>query len=128
MEVLLQAMPQEAAALCRRLAQETPAAPAELLEITRCYLAVVEAAAGTNEFLDLPTARAIASALELALAEPTPTHPDHLAALHVAVRYFEEDDDGDPDLESVLGFDDDAQVLNAVLRYIGREDLCIELP
>lgn len=48
-------------------------------------------------------------------------------AVYAAARYFALHDDGNPDLDSVVGFHDDAEVLNAVARYLGRQDLVIEL-
>lgn len=128
MEALLELVPSGTRALCEALANEPCDSRNGLLHRTRAYLTTVEAAAGQNEFLDLPLARAIAVALEQALDHVDPSDERALHALHVAVRYFEEDDDDEPDLESVLGFEDDAQVANVVLRFIGREDLLIEIP
>jgi uncharacterized membrane protein YkvA (DUF1232 family) len=39
--------------------------------------------------------------------------------------YFISSNDEEPDFASPIGFDDDADVLNACLRLAGREDLCI---
>lgn len=44
-----------------------------------------------------------------------------------AVTYFLLEDDEEPDLDSVAGLDDDAEVFNAVARALGREDLVIPL-
>lgn len=41
----------------------------------------------------------------------------------VAVRYFVLQDDGDDDLHSPYGFDDDVEVFNAVVRAIGQPEL-----
>jgi len=43
----------------------------------------------------------------------------------VAVRYFVCRDDGDGDLQSLFGFDDDAEVLNQVVRRLGMTDLAL---
>lgn len=43
----------------------------------------------------------------------------------VAVRYFVLDDDGDDDLMSPFGLDDDVEVFNAVVARIGHADLAI---
>ena len=45
----------------------------------------------------------------------------------VCCYFLEEEDDEDGDLDSVYGFDDDAQVLNIVLEFIGKEDLVIHI-
>ncbi len=39
-----------------------------------------------------------------------------------AVRYFVLEDDADGDLDSILGLDDDTQVMNAVMDKLGRAD------
>lgn len=43
----------------------------------------------------------------------------------VAVRYFVLDEDGDDDLASAFGFDDDVEVFNAVVERIGFGELAI---
>lgn len=48
----------------------------------------------------------------------------HLA--QVAVRYFVLDDDGDEDLASAFGLDDDVEVFNAVVRALGHDQLAID--
>ena len=45
----------------------------------------------------------------------------------VCCYFLEEEDDEGGDLDSVYGFDDDAQVLNIVLQFIGKEDLVIHI-
>jgi hypothetical protein len=41
--------------------------------------------------------------------------------VQAAVRYLVIEDDATNDLGSILGLDDDAEVMNAVLRRLGRE-------
>ena len=45
--------------------------------------------------------------------------------LRGAIRYFSQVDDEEPDLSSPLGFEDDAEVLNACLRLAGLDAWCI---
>ena len=45
--------------------------------------------------------------------------------LRAAIYYFAHDDD-EPDFSSPIGFEDDAEVLNACLRLAGRDDLCLK--
>ncbi len=45
--------------------------------------------------------------------------------LRGAIRYFCREDDEEPDFSSPLGFEDDAEVLNACLRLAGLDDWCI---
>jgi hypothetical protein len=48
--------------------------------------------------------------------------------IQASVRYFLLEEDSDNDLDSVLGFDDDAEVTNAVLRHLGEGDWLIDIP
>ena len=83
----------------------------------------------SGEFVDLGLAEHVAEAcvgLLDGLTEDTPEQQRRLVQL--AVRYFVRADDAEGDLTSVSGFDDDAAVLNAVARQLGREELCIPTP
>ena len=99
-----------------------------LVERIDTYLEQVREATARNEFLNLALAERLASVLKTLLGEY-----DHLgSAYHQALvvgacRFFLETNDVWGDLDSPLGFDDDAEVLNAVLRDIGREDLLVEI-
>jgi len=42
------------------------------------------------------------------------------------IQYFVKTDDDEDDFESPIGFDDDADVLNACLKFAGRPDLCVD--
>lgn len=88
------------------------------------YLVTVLHASGENEFLDYPTAQQIATSLHR-LLELSP--PEQLVHVQAAVLYFINSDDASPDLESILGFDDDAEVVNAVCRLLGRPELEVPL-
>ncbi len=43
------------------------------------------------------------------------------------MAYFTAIDDDEADFASLIGFDDDVEVINACLKFASREDLCIEL-
>jgi uncharacterized membrane protein YkvA (DUF1232 family) len=60
------------------------------------------------------------------LKEGTPESTRRL--VQAAVRYFVIEEDADSDLDSILGLDDDAEVLNAVLRKLGHADWQIDVP
>jgi uncharacterized membrane protein YkvA (DUF1232 family) len=45
--------------------------------------------------------------------------------LRAAIYYFAHCSDDQPDFTSPIGFEDDAEVLNACLRLAGREDFCL---
>ena len=42
------------------------------------------------------------------------------------IRYFSMSTDLEDDMTSPIGLEDDAEILNACLRFAGREDLCID--
>ncbi len=46
--------------------------------------------------------------------------------VQAAVRYFVIEDDADGDLDSILGLDDDAEVVNAVLSKLGHAGWLVE--
>jgi uncharacterized membrane protein YkvA (DUF1232 family) len=95
-------------------------------QITTHVQAVGEALR-TNEFIDLTLAKAIASVLQTILAEYSSYPQAHQILIVGAVRYFIHDGDANRDTASVLGFDDDAAVLNYVLEVINRPDLKVEV-
>lgn len=72
---------------------------------------------------DIETAERIAAALTELLNGTSGFADDERALLRGAVEYFLMTDDADGDLEDVLGFDDDARVLNSVLDRLDRGDL-----
>ena len=47
--------------------------------------------------------------------------------IQAACHYFVESDDEDGDLDSVYGFDDDAELVNEILELLNRQDLTIQI-
>jgi hypothetical protein len=84
------------------------------------YLAHIEAAAGENELLDLSAARALGNAMLELIKRCPDQHGPHL---HAAVSYFVHADDAEHDLDSLVGFDDDVGVFNAVCEHVGLSEL-----
>ena len=81
----------------------------------------------TNEFLDVKTAWRIAKVLNQLLTQYD-SFPETQQKLIVgAARYFVHEQDLEPDTASILGFDDDVQVVNYVLDCIGQPELKVEL-
>jgi hypothetical protein len=91
------------------------------------HLAWVRAQTDVFPSVDVDTAAQIAATLGQLLDEPDAYGADERALLRGAVDYFVMRDDGEDDLRSPIGFDDDARVVNAVLDAIGRGDLRVEL-
>ncbi len=75
---------------------------------------------------DTDTARRIAASLERLLTDGSGFAPDERRLIRGAVEYFLLNEDADGDLEEILGFDDDARIVNSVLEHIGRPDLRVE--
>jgi uncharacterized membrane protein YkvA (DUF1232 family) len=48
--------------------------------------------------------------------------------IQAAVRYFIIEEDADSDLDSILGLDDDAEVMNAVLKVLGHDRWIVDIP
>ncbi len=91
------------------------------------YLDRIVQAQRKNEFLNEPLARRIGEIGVLLLKSYHSYTKEQQALVTGAVRYFVLAKDKDNDLHSPLGFDDDAEVMNFVLKSIGREDLIIDI-
>ncbi len=109
--------------LCKALPPEQAIAQAEAVTT---HLIRIQATLQTNEFLDVRLAEAIARALLALLADYATFLPKQQALIIGAARYFVKDDDVEPDSVSILGFDDDARVLNYVLDVIDRPELKVK--
>jgi len=82
------------------------------------HLADLQQAHGSNEFLDLATARGLARESHRLLAlSPTATQADQ-RLIQAAVLYFVLDNDALPDTRRLMGLEDDAKVLQAVARHL----------
>jgi hypothetical protein len=104
----------------RLLTELRPTRRDQLAARVGTYLSQLEAASGENEFLDLRIARALGSSLLELIAKCPAQHEAHLQA---AVAYFVHADDAEHDLDSVVGFDDDLGVYNAVCDHVGLPEL-----
>jgi uncharacterized membrane protein YkvA (DUF1232 family) len=110
----------------RRLCLPTPAEELTLLaDEVRGHLDQIRALSGPST--DVEAAAAIARSLVELLADVASMEDEHRALVRGAVEYFILADDASGDLEDVLGFDDDARVLNSVLDRLDRSDLRVEL-
>jgi len=91
------------------------------------HIVRVRAAAEERDFVDLQLALRIADVLSALLDDASGYTARERALLRGAVRYFCQHDDMSGDLTSPTGFEDDAEVLNAVTTYLGRPDLQVSL-
>lgn len=85
------------------------------------YLIELEKSSSFNEFLDIRMAQTLTDdCLDLIRLVSNRYSPKHHRILQVAVRYFVLDDDVEGDATSIIGFDDDAEVLQIAKTYLTR--------
>ena len=80
-----------------------------------------------NEFIDIKTAKMIAKTFDILLEELDQFGENEQAYIVGAARYFVREQDTVPDTKSLLGLDDDVQVLNYVLDRVGWPEMKVEL-
>jgi hypothetical protein len=90
------------------------------------HAAWLQVQAETNTMINMSLARALAATLDQALLK-TRNSPDHGRWIKAAACYFIHVDDDENDLASPIGFDDDAEVVNACLRHVGLGNLCVKI-
>ena len=121
-------IPTNAAELWARLLTEELVDVADLRREVTAYQEFIADQSKHREFVDRSTAETIAGVLLRLLKTVGPkTSGEHRRAIQAAVRYFVIKNDAEGDLESVTGFDDDVEVMNAVLRHLGLEGWVLDL-
>ncbi|MFW6052129.1 MAG: hypothetical protein ACODAU_13205 [Myxococcota bacterium] len=120
-------LPERGQRLFQQVARDLePAELPALREQVQAHLAEFHAAARTNELLPVDLAESLAACLDR-LLDAAASLPAADRALAVgAARYFVSDQDASPDLEGVLGLDDDVTVFNWVARRLGKPDLAVD--
>lgn len=117
--------PQARAAFERLLGQPLVGEEALARNVVQ-YLEVVHHVAETHPFIEVSQAEALALTSQALLRSVVPDTPDRDRRLiQAAIRYFITADDAVDDLSSQDGFDDDVQVMNGVVRALGRPDLVV---
>jgi hypothetical protein len=97
---------------------------AGLPEVVKLHLSQITDQANPNA--DLETAEKISQSLLGLLTSGEEFGADERALIRGAVEYFLMADDAADDLDDVLGFDDDARVVNSVLDRINRPQFRVE--
>jgi hypothetical protein len=88
----------------------------------------IDDAARRRPELDVNLAEAILQACRTLLGDGWADLPrDQQRLVQLVCDYYTDPDDADGDLESVFGFDDDAEVLNTVLEALRRSDLQVRI-
>ena len=82
-------------------------------------------AATRSSLVNLRLAEALGSACESALNGWADLPVDAQSWLIGAMRYFAQSADAEPDFASAIGFEDDAEILNACLCFAGLKELCV---
>jgi len=113
----------------RRLLGQTPLDTEDLAAQVSNYRQVIRNAWNTGSWPDMDheLAMACADACSALLGRFGAPTAEQLLLLHVACRYFVLSDDDEDDFESIVGFDDDALVVNACARALGADDVVIPL-
>ncbi|MBW2528935.1 MAG: hypothetical protein JRI23_32465 [Deltaproteobacteria bacterium] len=126
----LEGIPAAALPIWRRLCAEEPVPVHELFSEVQRYEQTLDQRADWDESkVDATLARDLVQASNRLLGTLTSSSPETTRRLvQAAVRYFLIDEDADADLDSILGLDDDAEVLNAVLRHLGHADWQVAIP
>jgi uncharacterized membrane protein YkvA (DUF1232 family) len=91
------------------------------------HLARVDELGRRQPRVDTEAAQRIAAVLVRLCDEPDQIDDRGRALLRGAIEYFVLETDEVDDVDDVIGFDDDARVVNAVTAALGRQDLRISL-
>jgi len=98
---------------------------ATLTHQVQCYWDEIETASLTKPLVDCDLAGKIQLSLITALQQWDSFPLKDQTWIAAAVMYFVECDDDEHDFDSPIGFDDDAEVVSAVMLMIDRKDLVI---
>jgi len=110
----------DAAELVRGYLAEPLASPELLSEHARVYFKQLEGLAAEGEVIDVELATSLAMSCDRLLDEiDDDTSEEHQRLIQAAVRYFVNEEDADGDTESLIGFDDDNAVIEAVAIAVG---------
>lgn len=104
----------------------TPDSYDECIEKVRLHVEEARKKVSITATVNLPLAEAILNSFELLKEEWEELPPAGRTWLCAAMIYFAEADDADQhDFFSFLGFEDDAEVLNACLALVGKKSLSV---
>jgi hypothetical protein len=119
-ERVLGAVDGEVAAILRGYLAEPFSSPDVLQDHTNMYMKQLEGLVAEGDVIDLELAsdlavRCVRMAGEIEQGVPE----EHRRLIQAAIRYFVNSEDADGDIESLIGFDDDSAVIEAVALAIG---------
>ncbi len=99
--------------------------PGVLLDEAEAHLQTTRQMHSSNVLVNVRLAEAIVGVVHTVVAEWDRLPADALPWLRGAIYYFSKIDFDEPDFTSPIGFEDDAEILNACLRLAGRNELCL---
>ena len=121
-------IPQAALGLWQRLMAEALIPVHELFGQVKDYQKSIHQRSSDDEGVDPALAENLIRASMRLLGTLNDATPEATRqVIQAAVRYFVIEDDADSDLDSILGLDDDAEVVNAVLRHLGHDDWVVDV-
>lgn len=100
---------------------------AELLVEAQEHVEKAYQARARNGIANVKVAEAILDVFQAVAADWESISPMAQPWCKGMMRYFTSSDDDEDDFNSLIGFDDDVEVVNSCLTFGGREDLCIHL-
>lgn len=125
----LPGIPEASKSLLWTLLTERPMPQQALEGIVTSYGRVIEGLAKKDARVNGELGKAITHALTTILARVDDrTGDDDYRVIQAAVRYFVvENDGGGNDFATLDGLVDDARVVNSMLRWLGRDDLTVDV-
>lgn len=99
----------------------------DLLKKASHHLALVATCAINNQMINIKLAQAVGSVIEKIVANWESLPDSARYWLAGAILYFSSNDDDEPDFRSPIGFEDDADVLNACLQFANLNHLCLKV-
>jgi len=115
------------AALVEHASRSEAFEPTELRRRVQRHLDDSRIAHSRNRIVNLRLATAIAEVAESLLSEWESITKEQRNWFGGAILYFADSRDNEHDFSSAIGFEDDAEVLNACLKHAGRASMCIEI-
>jgi len=123
---VIENLPKDSADFFQRLLAEPTLDAGDLWMMVRGHLVALREAEEAEELLDGRLGKALAEASEQLLYRfSDEDSEDARLLIQAAIRYFVLNEDAEGDMDSLVGFDDDAQVFNVVVETLGHEDLAV---
>jgi hypothetical protein len=115
------------AALVEYASQSETLEASDLLRRVNRHLDDARFAHSRNRIVNLRLATAIADIAEKLISDWGSIAQEHRNWFGGAILYFADSRDNEHDFSSAIGFEDDAEVLNACLKHAGRASMCIKI-